>query len=354
MGRRCLGLLAGEHDGVSSLIRSGDSNEAVVDGGAAGREWFRLAVPAMGTRFELLLGGRESVQLRAAAEAARAEIEHAESELSRYRRDGFLAFLHREAERRPVQLGQPLFELLDLCRRVHEQSEGAFDLTIAPRLAQAGIDRTSPAMHAGPRARVGMEHVQLDADARTVRLPPGGRVRLDFGAVGKGYALDQAREVLRDAGVEHALVHGGTSTCVCWGAPPHGSRWVVAVRDPREPRLRLARAELVSGAFSVSARRAPPSDSGREREIHVVDPRRMTDEDAPSRWLAAVIDDSAAVADAWSTALLAGGPYDVVAGPCLVLGAEGEVRFGSRGQESPIGRFVADEFPAPGTLPPAD
>lgn len=229
----------------------------------------RLAVDAMATRFELVLDGPDEVELRAAGEAVVERIVEVDEQLSRYRRDSFTSHLVRAASVRPVRVDEELWALLALCERVRRESDGAFDVT-----------------HGSPGELV------LDADTRTVALSEPG-TRLDFGAIGKGWALDRGVELLREHGVRRALVHGGTSTVHTIGAPPGLGAWRVAVAGTdREVELR-------DRALSVSAQHGRVLDDGGG---HVRDPE--TGRAADSALPVAVVAPSAAVADAWSTALL--------------------------------------------------
>jgi thiamine biosynthesis lipoprotein len=81
------------------------------------------------------------------------------------------------------------------------------------------------------RARVGYRLVELDRASSTVRFGRPG-VMLDLGAIGKGYAIEQAVDILREAGVTSAIVHGGTSTVYALGAPPGEPAWQVAIEHP--------------------------------------------------------------------------------------------------------------------------
>src|SRR5690349_14001156 len=81
------------------------------------------------------------------------------------------------------------------------------------------------------RSCVGMHLIELDAAQSAVRFARQG-VMIDLGAIGKGYAIEQAVEILRDAGVASALLHGGTSTVYGLGAPPDEPAWNVAIHDP--------------------------------------------------------------------------------------------------------------------------
>jgi thiamine biosynthesis lipoprotein len=104
--------------------------------------------------------------------------------------------------------------------------------------------------------------VQLDVPRRTVRfLDP--RVQLDFGALGKGYALDAAARVLDRFAVPSALLHGGTSSVLAVGNREDRSPWPVGVRDPFAPderevvQLSLTNCGLsTSGVFDRNAERS--------------------------------------------------------------------------------------------------
>jgi thiamine biosynthesis lipoprotein len=114
--------------------------------------------------------------------------------------------------------------------------DGAFDVTIAPLVRCWGFmggSGTMPEPGAIDRARalVGPGLVELDERASTVRFRREG-VMIDLGAIGKGYAIECAVEVLRDAGVTSALLHGGTSTVYGLGTPPESSEWKVAIGRP--------------------------------------------------------------------------------------------------------------------------
>lgn len=278
-----------------------------------------LAAAAMGTRFELVLEDQGGANARAAGEAALEEVARAESDLSRFRSDSFLRHLERAAARGAAAVPADLFRLLEVCREVHQASGGAFDVTVAPWM-EAFDAEASEGGGARQDQVVGMSHLVLDPAGRTVRfLDP--RIRLDFGAIGKGWALERAALVLREAGVANALLHGGTSSVLGLGSPPGGRGWGVAVRDPRDAERCLARVELRDAALSVSA----PHGKVRRGsgEGHVLDPR--SGRSAAGHALAAVVSRCAALADAWSTALLVSGPSDRCPGPSLCLTDDGRL-----------------------------
>lgn len=230
----------------------------------------RLAAAAMRTRFECVLHGEDEHALRAAGEAALAEIAATERCLSRFLPGAELARIHRAEPEAWLPVSAPMWEALSRCRALHAATSGAFDPGAA----------TPP----------GWEAIELDETRHAVRRRDA-LVRLDFGGIGKGIALDRAAESLREAGVGCGLLHGGTSSVLAIGAPPDARAWRIEIADPERPGASLASMELRDEAISVSTR------------ARALDPRRGTPATGPTR-LAIARASRAADADAWSTALL--------------------------------------------------
>src|SRR6266404_4579753 len=91
-----------------------------------------LACSAMATRFEMVLHGDEEGALRAAGEEAIAEIEQLENQLSLYRSSSEIAYVNARAAREPVRVSPRVFALLEQAQRLSQETDGAFDITIAP------------------------------------------------------------------------------------------------------------------------------------------------------------------------------------------------------------------------------
>jgi thiamine biosynthesis lipoprotein len=166
----------------------------------------------------------------------------------------------------------------------------------------------------------------LDARASTVAFACPG-VQLDLGAIGKGYAVERAADILRESGATSALIHGGTSSIHALGRPPEAESWQVAIElhsdsasgqlaTPAPPRLRgqprgqsrpaPPRAPVVVSlkdeSLSVSAVWGRYLDAGVRRYGHVLDPRSGVPVEGAV--LGAVLLPSATETDALSTALL--------------------------------------------------
>jgi thiamine biosynthesis lipoprotein len=271
-----------------------------------------LARHAMATRFEIVLHGESQSRLQGAGEEALAEVERIEAQLSIYRPSSEIARVNACAAREPVRVTPPVFRLLEQARRLHRESGGAFDITIAPLVRCWGFMDGSgswpdPAEVARVRRQVGMQHVILDEENLTVRFDGEG-VMLDLGAIGKGYAIDRAAETLREAGVTSALLHGGTSTVYGMGKPPEADMWKVAIESPPTDGAAMpwvATVPLQDEALSVSAVWGKSFEHEGKTFGHVLDPR--VGQPVANAVLAAMVLPSAMETDALSTALLVAG-----------------------------------------------
>ncbi len=228
---------------------------------------------AMASRFELILEGESEAWLRAAGEEALSEIERLDRQLTIFSPASEVSRINARAAQEPVPVEPRLFVLLQQCKKLFEETGGAFDVTVAPLMRAWGFYYGAgrlPAAEMLERARqvTGMHQVHLDADRRTVAFERAG-VLLDFGAIGKGYAVDEAVAILREAGVERAFLHGGTSTAYGIGTAEDGRPWQVALPYPGEDAGSAEASDRNRMPSEEPHERRPPSESpGTEREAH--------------------------------------------------------------------------------------
>ncbi len=198
-------------------------------------------------------------------------------------------------------------DLLLVARRLWHETQGRFDPTIGTLMRWWGF-RGGVSERSEPRPTAGMQHVEIDERAGTVRLARAD-LQLDMGSIGKGAALDSAGRILREAGIESALLHAGTSSVLAIGGPPGTEEgWRVRVGMGAAAPAVVLRDE----SLSVSEPSGREIDDGEGAIGHVLDPR--TGEPATGSKLAAVICPDATTADAWSTACLVEGKTPPTAG----------------------------------------
>lgn len=154
-----------------------------------------------------------------------------------------------------------------------------------------------PAVDARPGA-AGWQAIVFDRE--NARIRASQPVALDFGGFGKGFALDRASDVLRNAGVVSALLSAGESSIAVIGEHPLGGGWPFSIPHPLEPGHVLVEIELTDAALSISSTVGAGTQApDRAPMIRPTDGAIVT-----GRRTAIAVDRSGARAEAMSTALL--------------------------------------------------
>lgn len=255
-----------------------------------------LAGPALGTTYRVTLAripaDTTAGELHREVDRLLAAIDR---EASTWRRDSDVSRFNRAAVGEWVEIGPHLAALLEVARRVHDESEGGFDATAAPlvRAWRSAVPPPAAAIEAARRS-VGMRLVESRAEAAgrpvAVRKTAAG-VELDLDGVGPGFAVDRIGARLAAAGsTDHLVELGGEVRA--WGARAAGEPW----------RIALAGSGTVDHVLGLPAGRAVATATLREGRA-VVDPRTGRMVAGPARSVT-VVADTCAEADAWAVAAL--------------------------------------------------
>ena len=232
----------------------------------------RFTFRAMAAENEVQLHCDDSGMAEAAAARAIAEVRRIEAKYSRYREASVVSRINAGAGGAPVPIDAETRGLLVFADACHRQSGGAFDATsgVLRRAWRFDVNRVPTSEEIAPLiALIGWERVELAGDA--VRLPTRG-MELDFGGFGKEYAVDRAALVLKEAGVESALVNLAGDLAIL-GAQPDGSPWRVGIRHPRRDDALLASLPVSSGAIATSGDYERFVEVDGVRHCHILDPR---------------------------------------------------------------------------------
>ncbi len=266
---------------------------------------------AMACEFEVLLPIGSSTQVALPpAEAALAAldlIDRLEDQLSVYRDTTEVMAINRRAACESVVVEPRLFALLERAIELFRATGGAFDISAGPLSKVWGFYRRQGRMPettdvAEAIALVGSDQLVLDSEQRTIRFAQHG-MELNLGAIGKGYALDRAAELLESSCVANFAIHGGNSSVICHGHRNSAASpgWSIALRHPLKPDIRLAEFRLENQALGTSGSGSQYFHHQGKRYGHILDPR--TGWPADKVLSATVIAPTAEQADALSTAL---------------------------------------------------
>lgn len=260
----------------------------------------------MSTVFEVMFVADDEQVAESAAYSVFQKVDRLEEQISRFLDVSEVAMISRLKPGETYRVAPETLDLLMIATQVCAATRGAFDVTVgtvmdALREVKHRWGGLTDEERESALAACGMSRLIIDAENLLVAVKPDrlGRptpLELDFGAIGKGYALDLGCALLcEELGFTDFLMHGGTSTVVARGSMGDGpDGWPVGVGGDWRER---------AGLDAVRLKNAALSGSGFEvKGAHVVDVRRGV---AAARHAAAwSYAPSAAVADALSTAFL--------------------------------------------------
>lgn len=281
-------------------------------------ELVEIGGPTMGTRYAVkLVQPDDSFDRDALARQIEDLLRAINASMSTYLPDSELSRLNDFPAGEPYTVSKELMSVLSRSEDLVESTGGAFDPTVGPVVDLWGFGprtiqkRPTEDMVQAALSQVGwQEHLRLDLSASTV-LKTSPDVRVDLSAIAKGYAVDQVLAVVRNAGVEHALVEvGGELRAMGFRDPARASSWRVGIESPlpSDSGLRAHRImPLPDRAVATSGDYRNYYEVDGVRYSHTIDPqsgRPVTHRGAS----VTVVATDCATADALATALLVMGP----------------------------------------------
>ncbi len=265
---------------------------------------------AMGTYVTMTVYAPSEEAGKEAIATAFGRVERLEATVSTWRRESDGSRLNREAGGEAVAVDARLVALLGRAVSLSRETGGAFDITVGPlvRLYKRCYRRRrlpTDEERAAAMALVGYQAIEVDAKRGTARLARE-RMRVDFGAVGKGYIVDAAVAALRATGIEAALVDAG-GDLYALGAPPEREGWLIGVRDPARPdAIRDERLQVRDVAVATSGDYEQFIVLDGRRYSHILDPRSGRPVEHVSS--VTIVAPDATRADAYATACSVLGP----------------------------------------------
>jgi thiamine biosynthesis lipoprotein len=193
-----------------------------------------------------------------------------EKKFSRYRHDSVTAWIH-DHRGTEITLDEETAALIDFARQCHELSDGLFDITsgvLRGAWKFDGSDRVPDASRIEALLPlVGFD--KLEWQSPRLRLPAG--MELDFGGIGKEYAVDRAYEILAAELAAPFLINFGGDLRA--NRPPPNGPWQVGIERPDTDRQAGMLLDLAHGALATSgdSRRYLSKDG--KRYGHILDPR---------------------------------------------------------------------------------
>jgi thiamine biosynthesis lipoprotein len=235
--------------------------------------YFKYEFFALGSDCVFQLFATCEAMAHAASAQATREVFRIEGRYSRYRDDSELSRINKvAAQGGTIEVDAETAALLDYAYACYRLSGGLFDITSGVlrkvwNFSSGRVPSKSDVTAILPR--VGLDKIRWDSPRLTFDTPG---MELDFGGIGKEYAVDRAAQICRAMGVEHGLIDlGGDISLI--GPRADGSAWRIGIRDPTGPTQPLTTVGLASGALATSGDYERRIELNGQRYGHILNPR---------------------------------------------------------------------------------
>ncbi|MFD2824997.1 FAD:protein FMN transferase [Leeuwenhoekiella polynyae] len=240
------------------------------------QETYKRTLKLMGSRFDITVVAANKTQGDAYIDLAVAEITRIEKLISSWDPNSQTSQINADAGKIPVKVDPELIQLIQRSLGISKLTDGAFDISYASMDKIWKFDGSMTMMPSEQKiaqsvAKVGYENIVIDPVEQTVFLKKEG-MKIGFGAIGKGYAADRAKELLIQNGVTSGIINasGDMNT---WGKQTSGEPWKVAITNPLDKNKVFALLPVINSAVVTSGDYEKYVTFNNIRYSHIIDPR---------------------------------------------------------------------------------
>ena len=238
---------------------------------------FKQSCKLMGNHFELSAIAEDEKWANERIGAGINEIRRIEKLLTTFSDDSETNLVNRNAGIEPVKVSRETFSLIERSIRISRVTQGAFDITygsIDKRLWNFDQNMTELPDKETARKMVGLinyRNVRLNKDECSVFLSEKG-MRIGFGGIGKGYAAERAKSVMKEMGVVSGVVNA-SGDLTTWGNQPNGNPWTIGIVNPNISNQLFSWFSISDLAVATSGNYEKYVMIGGKRYSHTIDPR---------------------------------------------------------------------------------
>ena len=238
---------------------------------------YKRSCKLMGNRFELGAVGDDEQWANKTIDAGIAEIQRIERLLTTFDNDSETSRINKNAGLMPVTVSRETFNLIQRSKKLSALTQGAFDITygsIDKDLWNFNrqLTRLPDKETANKMVRlINYQNIILDSDNCTVFLKEKG-MRIGFGGIGKGYAAECAKRVMKEMGVNSGVVNA-SGDLTAWGLQPNGKQWTVGIVDPNASNQAFSYLAISDMAIATSGNYEKFVMIDGKKYSHTIDPR---------------------------------------------------------------------------------
>ena len=260
----------------------------------------------MGNHFQISVVAEEEEWAHACIDAGIHEIQRIERLLTTFNEESETALINRNAGIKPVAVSRETFKIIERSIRISRVTQGAFDITYGS--ADKRLWNFDTNLHSLPdpetarkMARlINYRNILMDDLHCTVMLKKPG-MRIGFGGIGKGYAAERAKMVMKGMGVESGVVNAA-GDMTAWGLQPNGKQWTIGIADPNSKDRVFSFMNITDMAVATSGNYEKYILINGQKYSHTINPRTGL----PIRGIKSVtiISQNAEIADAMATPVM--------------------------------------------------
>lgn len=259
----------------------------------------------MGTIFKIDLYSENEALAKNATSEAFKEIRKYDQILSNYKENSEIEVALKKAYQHPIKISKELYDVLEQSLLVSKLTSGKFDVTIAPLVKLWGFknkDFKKPSKSQIEKIKklIGYKKIILDKKNSTLMLTQKD-LKIDFGGIGKGYAIGKAVEILKNRGITSGVIDA-VSNQFYIGTPPNKENWIVEIKDPRNTEKTIKTLKIKDTSISTSGDYEQFFWEKGIRYSHIIDPN--TGYPIKEKISSTLICKDSGLADALSTSIL--------------------------------------------------
>jgi thiamine biosynthesis lipoprotein len=200
------------------------------------RSIFKQAMKLMGNHFEFTVVADNEDWANKMIDLGVQEIKRIEKLLTTYAEDSETNLINANSGFMPVKVSSEIILLIERALRISSVTQGAFDISYGSvDKSLWNFDTTMTSLPSRDIAKqsvrlINYKNIIINKEASTVFLKEKG-MRIGFGGIGKGYAAEQAKNIMRAAGVESGVVNA-SGDLTTWGTMPNGEKWTIGIVHP--------------------------------------------------------------------------------------------------------------------------
>ncbi len=230
----------------------------------------------MGSRFDITVVSVNEDLGYINIDEATAEITRIEKLISSWNAESETSLINENAGIKPVKVSAELFTLIERAKQISELTDGAFDISFA---SLGEVWRFDGSMKYKPTKaeieksieKVGYKKIVLNTEEHTVFLKQKG-MKISFGAIGKGYAADKAKELLVSKQVVGGIINAA-GDLTTWGTKATGEKWLIGISNPLAKGKDFSWLPVVESSVATSANYEKYVTFDDKRYSHIIDPR---------------------------------------------------------------------------------